>query len=445
MAWTNPKTWNVLEILTSGNLNTQLRDNLIHLRKRLAPLLDTFDSSNDNADAAALLKGLGVSADGVGTPDSDVGGAEDLGAGSVWSTYDLDEDIERDRYYEFRCRVGSTTRFMSSSRFLGGDFLDLDVQLGGSFTQGSEDNVIGLSLPRPNIDGVRTLYIARPATARQILMRVNDDYNVVKLVRLGGLKGAKGDKGDPGTSGADATARAAAAKAQATAEARMMTDLSNLVSNLSSSAKRTIIDKLFESLSITDAKIAGVSWSKITGAPNVLNRRGAFAVNTAYAVGDLVTHSGGLFYCKVAVASSNTVVPVAGSANWEQLDVGGVMLNKRAAYTRAGMTMRANVWTDSGLSVSIEVGANSDVLLEAEFFMTTNSFSMRFIRDDDENAVVDLGSVTPPNSATKVGVAGMDASPGAGVHTYKLQGFAIRGGSGYLANPRVMLVTEVSG
>jgi len=35
VSWTNPKTWNVGEILTAANLNTHLRDNMAHLRNEL--------------------------------------------------------------------------------------------------------------------------------------------------------------------------------------------------------------------------------------------------------------------------------------------------------------------------------------------------------------------------------------------------------------------------
>lgn len=137
------------------------------------------------------------SSSAAGEADSDIGGAENLGAGNAWSAYDHNEDLDRERYYEFRFQAGTgQNRFMSSSRFKGSEFLDLTAQTDEStFTQGSENHVIGLSLPRPNIDGVRTLYIARSATARRILMRVNDDYNVIKLVKLGGIPGPQGKPG----------------------------------------------------------------------------------------------------------------------------------------------------------------------------------------------------------------------------------------------------------
>ena len=50
----------------------------------------------------------------------------------------------------------------------------------------------------------------------------------------------------------------------------------------------------------------------------VWHHRGGWAANTAYAVGDVVTYDGHLYYVKVAVPSTNTAAPVDG-ATWELL------------------------------------------------------------------------------------------------------------------------------
>ncbi|MCY3678754.1 MAG: hypothetical protein OXH66_14395 [Gemmatimonadetes bacterium] len=54
-------------------------------------------------------------------------------------------------------------------------------------------------------------------------------------------------------------------------------------------------------------------WSQITGAPSFFNSRGAYQDNTAYAVGDVVTDSGHLYYVATPVPDTNTSAPVDGS------------------------------------------------------------------------------------------------------------------------------------
>ena len=157
----------------------------------------------------------------TGTSDTDIGGAFDVPAASSFGAYPITEDIERDRYYKFFFRVAADNRYMVSSSFKGSDFLDLDVTSSTSFSQGSSANLLAVTCPRPNVDGVRTFFLARPSNARQILVRVNDDYNIVRLTKLGGIKGEKGDKGDPGSGSTDTTARAAAAAAQTIANAAL--------------------------------------------------------------------------------------------------------------------------------------------------------------------------------------------------------------------------------
>ena len=182
---------------------------------------DAASAGNQIGDTLTFPIGLieQTASTAAGIADTTIGAAADLGASNAWSSYTITEDLERARYYQFSFRVGSATRFMRSSSFKGSDFLDLAVQTDTTgFTQGAENNVIGLSLPRPNIDGVRTLYIGRSSTAREILMRVADDYNVVNLVKLGGIPGPQGP---PGSGTTDTTARAAAAAAQQTANSRL--------------------------------------------------------------------------------------------------------------------------------------------------------------------------------------------------------------------------------
>lgn len=118
-------------------------------------------------------------------PSQDIGAALNLGAASVWTEYSITEPLERGREYRFKFREGSSDRFQAVYAFEGDDYLDLDVNLGGAFTGGSEDDLLSVLLPRPEADGARTLFIARSSDPRKILLRVNADYNVVRLRRLG--------------------------------------------------------------------------------------------------------------------------------------------------------------------------------------------------------------------------------------------------------------------
>ena len=57
------------------------------------------------------------------------------------------------------------------------------------------------------------------------------------------------------------------------------------------------------------------AFADLTGRPNIFNNRGAYADFTAYAVGDVVTHGGQLFYVATPVPASNTTAPSDG-ATW---------------------------------------------------------------------------------------------------------------------------------
>ena len=67
-------------------------------------------------------------------------------------------------------------------------------------------------------------------------------------------------------------------------------------------------------------KIA-VAWANITGRPNLVENKGAWATNTAYGVGNVVTHSGELFYCIVEHTSSGTA---PSATDFERIDVEAV-------------------------------------------------------------------------------------------------------------------------
>ena len=159
------------------------------------PPSDLTDAEK-TAARTAIGAGTGGGSGGTAESDTDISGALDLPAASSFGVLPINEDIERGRKYKYLFRVGSTNRFMFSSSFRGDEFLDLAVTSGTSFGQGTTANLLAVTCPRPDVDGVRTFFMARPSNARQILVRVENDYNVVKLIKLGGIKG---DKGDPGS------------------------------------------------------------------------------------------------------------------------------------------------------------------------------------------------------------------------------------------------------
>ena len=101
----------------------------------------------------------------------------------------------------------------------------------------------------------------------------------------------------------DATARAAAASAQAAAEAAQTT------ANIATTpAEATTIADARAALRFTDAEK-----TKLASLTSVFRARGAFAVSTAYAVGDVVSYQSHLYYIAVAVPATNTDTPVDGS------------------------------------------------------------------------------------------------------------------------------------
>ena len=61
----------------------------------------------------------------------------------------------------------------------------------------------------------------------------------------------------------------------------------------------------------TDTKKA--AWRTRLGIPNLFNRRGTYANNTAYAVGDVVAYSSHLYYVATAVPNTNTTAPADGT------------------------------------------------------------------------------------------------------------------------------------
>ena len=83
-----------------------------------------------------------------------------------------------------------------------------------------------------------------------------------------------------------------------------------------------------------------VPWSGITGAPNLFNRRGAFVMRTAYAIGDVVTYNAHLFYVAVAVPASNTDAPVDGNT-WVQLSADPTAFASQNEVNAALLTEKA--------------------------------------------------------------------------------------------------------
>ena len=154
-------------------------------------------ANSGDATWTVATSGSGVAAQ----PDEQIGGALDIGAATTWSTYTITEDIERERYYRWTLRVGATNRFMMSSAWKGAEFLDLTTTTGTTFNQASGANLLSVTAPRPDVDGVRTFFMARPTTAQRILLRVADDYNVVRLVKMGGIPGPQGPQGPAGADG----------------------------------------------------------------------------------------------------------------------------------------------------------------------------------------------------------------------------------------------------
>lgn len=126
---------------------------------------------------------------GTSTPDVDIGAAFTQTSNSIWNEYPITEDIERDRYYKFFNRVGSSNRFMPTGSFKGSDFLDLAETTSGPFSQDSASSILGVASPRPDQDGARTFVLARPSNTRQILVRSGDagPHNIVRLTKLGGV------------------------------------------------------------------------------------------------------------------------------------------------------------------------------------------------------------------------------------------------------------------
>ena len=128
-------------------------------------------------------------AGGGGAASADVTIGRGLAAtgGSNWAAYPIEEDIEADAYYKFFMRIGSSNRFMPTGSFKGQDFLNLNVTAAGAFAQGSGASLLGVPSPRPDADGVRTLFLARPANARSILVHSGDPgpHGIVRLDKLG--------------------------------------------------------------------------------------------------------------------------------------------------------------------------------------------------------------------------------------------------------------------
>ena len=218
---------------TGGRILT-LNNAIMHVTGVPSPVLSTGANAVDilyflKIGSAWYYTGIsnntGSTSGGSGEAESNksIGGALNLPSGTSWGQYDITEDLEPDRQYSFLNRIGATNRFMRTSPFLGSDILNLAETAGTSFAQGSTANIFSVSSPRPDVDGVRTFFLAKTSNPRQILARCQDDHNIVNLIKLGGIKGEKGDKGDAGSGATDQTARNAAAAADAKAVAAQNT------------------------------------------------------------------------------------------------------------------------------------------------------------------------------------------------------------------------------
>lgn len=139
--------------------------------------------------------------EGTGEEDVSIGGALNIGSPSNWDRYPINEDIDGDYRYQFYNQIGATDRYMPSTTFKGQDFLNLTITPSDVFAQGTSADIIALTSPRTDGDGIRSFFIARSSNPREILVRVNDDHNIVRLDKLGARLGPKGDKGDPGDPG----------------------------------------------------------------------------------------------------------------------------------------------------------------------------------------------------------------------------------------------------
>lgn len=155
------------------------------------------DANSDRLDTAE--KEIKALEDATGTPERDIGGASVMGSPSQWTAYPITADIEADAYYKFVMRVRGSDRFMPTQAFKGSDLLACDVTAAGNWNANAE--VVGVNTPRPNADGARTLFVARTANARQLLLRINDTYDPVRLTRLqdGGPRGLPGPVGPAAT------------------------------------------------------------------------------------------------------------------------------------------------------------------------------------------------------------------------------------------------------
>lgn len=218
---------------TGGRILT-LNNAIMHVTGVPSPVLSTGANAVDilyflKIGSAWYYTGIsnntGSTSGGSGEAESNksIGGALNLPSGTSWGQYDITEDLEPNRQYSFLNRIGATNRFMRTSPFLGSDILNLAETAGTAFAQGSTANIFSVTSPRPDVDGVRTFFLAKTSNPRQILARCQDDHNIVNLIKLGGIKGEKGDKGDAGSGATDQTARNAAAAADAKAVAAQNT------------------------------------------------------------------------------------------------------------------------------------------------------------------------------------------------------------------------------
>jgi hypothetical protein len=81
MAWTTPRTWVAGELVTEGNLNTHLRDQLLFLKTsvgddgRIPALVSLYFASLDGSNVAGVAK--------TNAANAFTAGKNDLGAGSA--------------------------------------------------------------------------------------------------------------------------------------------------------------------------------------------------------------------------------------------------------------------------------------------------------------------------------------------------------------------------
>jgi hypothetical protein len=60
MGWTAPRTWTVGEVLTAGNLNTHLRDQLLYLKSGAGASVGTSETTNSTTYVALATPGPAV-------------------------------------------------------------------------------------------------------------------------------------------------------------------------------------------------------------------------------------------------------------------------------------------------------------------------------------------------------------------------------------------------